>query len=241
MQEWTRRSQLLLGQDGLEKLQKSHIMIFGLGGVGSYAAEAVARSGVGEMTIVDADTISISNINRQLPALCSTVGKSKVSVVAQRLLDINPQLKLHAVCQFHLPQSPVEIPKDAAFVLDAIDTVSAKLDIIGSCQARRIPIISCMGMGNRLDPTQIRIGDIYATSDCPLCRVMRRELRKREVPSLTCVYSLEKALTPEADEEKSSGHPAPGSIAYVPSVAGLYMAYWAVNQIVSSMAKSADL
>lgn len=223
------RMALLLPQKATARLFHAHAVLFGLGGVGSYAAEALARLGVGRITLVDADTVDESNINRQLPALGSTVGKSKASVVSARLSDINPQAVIEAIEAFYLPESPVPIPQSADVVLDAIDTVSAKLDIAEKCAARNLPLISCMGMGNRLDPTQIRIGDLYETAGCPLCRVMRRELRKRGVSALRCVYSVEPALPPAQGETKSSGHPAPGSIAVVPSVAGLYMAYEAAR------------
>lgn len=223
------RMALLLPQKATARLFQAHAVLFGLGGVGSYAAEALARLGVGRITLVDADVVDESNINRQLPALGSTVGQSKVSVVSARLSDINPQAVIEPIEAFYLPQSPVPIAQSADVVLDAIDTVSAKIDIAEKCAARNLPLISCMGMGNRLDPTQIRIGDLYETAGCPLCRVMRRELRKRGVSALRCVYSVEPAWTPAHGETKASGHPAPGSIAFVPSVAGLYMAYEAAR------------
>lgn len=241
------RTALLLGDERLEKLKNSHVMLLGLGGVGSYAAEALARAGVGRLTIVDSDVVAPSNLNRQLPALSSAIGQKKTEVVRARLMDAAPDLRVDAVDAFYLPQSPIEIPQDCNMVLDAIDTVSAKLDLAVRCKERGIPLIACMGMGNRLDPTQIRIGDLFQTSGCPLCRVMRRELRKRGVESLRCVYSLEPAITPAREERlpdgdgcgellqepSPKGRPAPGSVSFVPSVAGLYMAYAAVTELIS--------
>ncbi|MCI5955604.1 MAG: tRNA threonylcarbamoyladenosine dehydratase [Clostridiales bacterium] len=228
------RTALLLSPDELERLKNAHVLLLGLGGVGSYAAEALARSGIGRLTIVDHDTVSPSNLNRQLPALASTIGKAKTDVMANRLRDAAPDLLLEAIDAFYLPESPVPIPPDCDVVVDAIDTISAKLHLAQECQRRGVALVSCMGMGNRLDPTQIRIGDIYETSGCPLCRVMRRELRKRGVEALRCVYSLEKALpplspAPETREQKSPGRAAPGSVSFVPPVAGLYLAYEAVR------------
>lgn len=228
------RTAKLLGQDKLDKLWQTHCMIFGLGGVGSYAAEALCRVGIGKLTLVDADQVAVSNLNRQLPALCSTVGRTKAEVALERLVDIAPDAEIVAVKAFHLPQSPVAIPDDVNIVVDAVDTVTAKIDLAMTCFQRQIPIISCMGMGNRLDPTQIRIGDLFQTEGCPLCRVMRRELRKRGVSSLRCVYSTELArsgLEGIQAEPKASGHPSPGSLPYVPSVAGLYMAYEVVRML----------
>ncbi len=228
------RMALLLSDEQLGKLKNAHVMLLGLGGVGSYAAEALARAGVGEMTIVDNDDVAISNLNRQLPALASTVGQSKVNVVAERLRDLAPDMVLHAVNAFYLPETPVPVPENCSMVVDAIDTTSAKLHLAEVCMQRGIPLVSCMGMGNRLDPTKIVIGDIYETSGCPLCRVMRSQLRKRGVPSLRCVYSTEPAISPrvtEGAETKGTGRPAPGSVSFVPSVAGLYLAYETIRQI----------
>ena len=222
------RTASLLTPEQMVRLEKAHIMLLGLGGVGSYAAEALARAGVGRLTLVDADTVAASNLNRQLPALSSTLGLPKVDVMAARLRDAAPDLILTAVRAFYLPQSPVPIPSDCSLVVDAIDTVSAKLHLAKTCFEQGIPLISCMGVGNRLDPTRLRIGDISQTSGCPLCRVMRRELRKLGVPSLRCVYSTEPARSPTCCC-KASERPVPGSLSYVPSVAGLYLAYEAVH------------
>ena len=231
-EQGTERTAMLLGERQIRALQKAHVMLFGLGGVGSYAAEALGRMGVGKMTIVDGDQFEISNLNRQLGALNSTIGQSKVSVTAKRLLDISPGLAVIPVNQFYLPDAPVAIADDVDFVVDAIDTVAAKIHIIETCKARKIHMISCMGMGNRMDPTQIKIGDLFDTTYCALCRVMRKELRKRGIDTLRCVYSTEEAAQCDAGYPPENGRRSiPGSVAYVPSVAGLYMAYEAVNTI----------
>lgn len=226
------RTALLLSPAQLSLLHTAHVMIFGLGGVGSYAAEALARMGIGKLTIVDKDVFEESNINRQLGALHSTVGQSKVSVTKARLLDINPHLTIQGMEQFHLPDSPVAIDPDVNLVMDAVDTVAAKLLIVESCVKLSIPVISSMGMGNRLDPTKIRLGDIFETSNCALSRVMRKELRKRGIKALRCVYSTEEAVANAGTIPAKDGtRPAPGSVAYVPSVAGLFMAHDAVQTL----------
>ena len=222
------RTALLLSPEAMERLRGAHVMLFGLGGVGSYAAEALARAGVGRLTLVDADTVTPGNLNRQLPALRSTVGQSKAHVMASRLRDAAPDAEITPIERFHLPTSPVPIPPDVDFLADAVDTVAAKLDLAQQAKARAIPIISCMGMGNRLDPTKIRLGDIFETKECPLCRVMRRELRRRGIDALPCVYSTEPARKPTAPEGEKA---VPGSVSFVPSVAGLYMAYHIVRTL----------
>jgi tRNA A37 threonylcarbamoyladenosine dehydratase len=219
------RAAMLLGEDTISHIQRSHVMIFGLGGVGSYAAEALGRMGVGKLTLVDGDYFEESNLNRQLCALHSTLGKAKVAVTKQRLLDINPAAEITAIEAFYLPDSPVPIAQGIDMVVDAIDTVTAKLHIAQTCAAMDIPVISCMGMGNRLDPLQIRVGDLFQTHGCSLCRVMRKELRKRGIQKLRCVYSLEEALECQTEHpEKKGRRVVPGSVSYVPSVAGLLMA-----------------
>jgi tRNA A37 threonylcarbamoyladenosine dehydratase len=226
------RTALLFSPEQLERLRVAHVMLFGLGGVGSYAAEALVRAGIGAITLVDADTVQESNLNRQLCALHSTLGQSKAVVEQARLRDIAPDAKIEAVAAFHLPDSPVPIPQDVDFVADAVDTVAAKLDIAQTCRERGLPLIACMGMGNRFDPTQIRIGDVFATRNDPLCRVMRRELRKRGIDRLRCVYSEEPAFERERTEaDLKTRKLAPGSLPYVPSVAGLYMAYDIVQSL----------
>ena len=224
------RSAILLGEESIEVLKGSHVMLFGTGGVGSYAAEGLARLGIGAITLVDNDDVSVSNRNRQLPALSSTVGRKKVEVVADRIRDINPDCRVTAIDAFYLPESPVEIPDDVGLVLDAVDTVAAKVDIIRVCHERSIPVLSCMGMGNRTDPGSIRIGDLFETSGDPLCRVMRQQLRKLGIQSLPVVYSTQPPVSLKGPAEvKDNGRPVPGSLPFVPSVAGLFMAYYAAK------------
>ena len=227
------RTARLMSPAQMERLSRAHVLLLGLGGVGGHAAEALALGGVGKMTLVDHDTVAPSNLNRQLVALESTIGLPKTQVMYHRLKDAAPDLDLTAIDAFYLPDTPVPIPEDAAVVVDAIDTVSAKLHLARACRERGVPLISCMGMGNRLDPTQIRVGDIFETTGCPLCRAMRQGLRKLGVPSLRCVYSLEPAFHPQAEEgaEQKGAHPAPGSVSFVPSVAGIYLAAEAIRLI----------
>lgn len=220
------RSELLLGKEGMEKIRRAHVVIFGVGGVGSYAAEAIARGGVGKITLVDFDTVSPSNINRQLPALHSTLGQKKTAVMAERMRDINPEAEVIALDAFCTPENAaLLVPEKADFVVDAVDTVSAKISIIEICKKRDIPVISCMGAGNKLDPTKFVVTDIYKTAVCPLCRVMRREMRKRDIESLTVVYSTE--------EPVKTGSETIGSLPFVPSVAGLIAAGHVMREIVN--------
>lgn len=235
------RSQLLLGAENMEKLHQSKVAIFGIGGVGGYCADALARTGVGSFVLVDDDKVCLTNINRQVVALVSTVGKYKAEVMAQRILDINPHANVEIRKCFYLPQNAGEFDfREYDYVVDAVDTVTAKLQIIMEAQRCGVPIISCMGAGDKLDPTQFRIADIYKTSVCPLARVMRRELRKRQVKHLKVLYSTEPPTRPIEDMAVScryhcvcppgSTHKCtdrrdiPGSVAFVPSVAGLIIA-----------------
>ncbi len=211
------RSELLLGKEGIQRLADSSVCIFGIGGVGSYTAEAIARSGIGEITLVDFDTVSSSNINRQLPATSRTIGEKKTAVMAKRILEINPEARVHVLDEFCTPENAGRlVPEKCSFVVDAVDTVSAKIAIIETCRARSIPVISCMGAGNKLDPGKFCITDIYKTSGCPLCRVMRHEMRKRGIDCLDVVYSTELP--------KKTGCETIGSLPYVPAVAGLMAA-----------------
>ena len=227
------RTALLIGDEGIEKLKKSRVAVFGIGGVGSYAVEALARAGIGTIAIFDNDTVSESNINRQLIALHSTVGKKKTEVMADRISDINPDIKVIANDVFYSAENADSFnPKDFDFVVDAIDTVSSKLLLIERCEETNTPIISSMGTGNHLDPSKFAIADINKTSVCPLARVMRLELKKRGVKKLKVLFSTEQPIKPEIDEklleeerEKgSSRRQIPGSISFVPSVAGLMIA-----------------
>lgn len=219
------RTERLIGNDGLLKLQNSNIIIFGLGGVGSYTAEALARSGVGKMTVVDKDTVDITNINRQLYALHSTVGKPKAEVAKARILDINPKCEITAIPKMYLPENSEEFNlSQYDYIIDAIDNVTAKIDLAVKAEQLGIPIISSMGTGNKLDPTAFKVSDIYKTSVCPLCRVMRTQLKKRGVKKLKAVYSEE---TPKTDGERT-----PASISFVPPAAGLIIAGEVIKDII---------
>ena len=230
--DFTMRTSLLVGEDGIEKLKNSNVIIFGVGGVGSFAAEAIARAGVGNLTIVDFDEVDITNINRQLPALHSTVGKSKVEVMKDRILDINPNINLKAVKNLYNAETSDEILcEDYDYVVDAIDMVSSKIKLIETCNQNGLNIISSMGMGNKLDPTKIVVTDIHKTTMCPLAKVMRKELRDRKIKKLKVVYSTEQPV--ELKNKIMNGKKVtPGSISFVPSVGGLILASVVVNDLV---------
>ena len=229
------RQSLIIGEEATEYLATKTVALFGVGGVGSYAAEALARCGVGHVVLIDSDTVSESNINRQLCALSSTVGLPKVRVVADRLRDINPDLKVTEIQKFFLPENADELDFSSYdFVIDAVDTVSAKVEIAVRCASLGIPMISAMGTGNKLDPTALRVCDLAVTSGCPLARVMRRELKKRGITHLPVVCSAETPIKPFGTDA-DGGKPAVGSIAFVPSVAGLIAASEAVKRLISKM------
>ena len=233
MSERFLRNEMMLGADAVARLANAHVCVFGLGGVGSYAAEALARSGVGRILLVDNDTVSLSNINRQLCALHSTVGRYKADVVAERLLDINPALKVEVRKDFLLPENAHTFDfASFDYVIDAIDTVSGKLAIAEGCTAAGTQMISCMGTGNKLDPTAFKVTDISKTDTCPLARVMRRELKARGIVHLPVLYSTEAARKPAKALTGENGKSVPASIAFVPSVAGLIAAGEAVKYII---------
>ena len=224
------RTELLIGKNGLEKLNKSNVAIFGIGGVGSYVAEALARTGVGKIIIIDKDDIDITNINRQIHAMSSTVGKSKVEVMKSRMLDINPNIKVDAIKE-NFPNENINFfSNDIDYIVDAIDSISAKIELILKANELNIPIISSMGMGNKIDPTQIEVSDIYKTSICPLAKVVRRELRKKNIKKLKVVYSKEEPININLKDGKIK---TIGSISFVPSVAGLIMASEIVKDILN--------
>ena len=228
------RTELLLGKTNIDKLKKSTVIVFGIGGVGSYVVEALTRVGVGKIVIVDKDDISISNINRQLPATQQTIGLSKVKIMKERMLSINPEITVVAKQEFYLPGRADEfLNDDLDYIVDAVDNVTAKLDLICCSKEKNIPIISSMGTGNKLDPTRLEIADIKKTSVCPLAKVMRKELRKRNVDSVKVVYSKEEPVVPMTVDEE--GNPirssVPGSISFVPSVAGLIIASEVVKDL----------
>ena len=219
------RTERLIGEDALQKLKNSNIIIFGLGGVGSYTAEALARSGIGKMTVVDKDTVDITNINRQLYALRSTVGKPKAEVAKARILDINPECEITAIQKMYLPENSEDfVLSQYDYIVDAIDNVTAKIDLAVKAEEFDIPIISSMGTGNKLDPAAFKVSDIYKTSVCPLCRVMRTQLKKRGVKKVKVVYSEE---MPKTDGERT-----PASISFVPPAAGLIIAGEVIKNII---------
>lgn len=229
------RTELLLGKDAMEKLNKSHVAVFGIGGVGGYTAEALARTGVGRLTLIDNDTVSLTNVNRQIIAVHSTIGQYKVDVAEKRFKDINPDIIIETHKTFFTPENSDEFDfSQFDYVVDAIDTVSGKIEIAVRCSNAEIPLISSMGAGNKLDPTAFEVSDIYKTSVCPLARVMRRELKKRNIRQLKVVYSKEKPVTPagETDEQVQGKRQIPGSTAFVPSVAGLIIAGEVIKDLI---------
>ncbi len=227
------RTKMILGEAAIKKLNETHVAIVGLGGVGSYAAEAIARSGVGEITLVDHDTVDESNINRQLCALYSTIGQNKTEIIAERIKDISPNEKINILTMFYTADTRENLfSLKPDYIIDAIDSVSSKIDLICSAIERDVPIISALGTGNKLDPSQLVIGDIYDTSNCPLARVVRRELRKRGIKKHKVIYSTETPIIPkcESDMKKST----PGSVAWVPGSAGLMMAGYVIRELTSA-------
>ncbi len=224
MEERTLRARMLLGEEAMKKLAASHVAVFGLGGVGSWCAEALCRSGVGELTLVDEDTVSESNRNRQLCALGSTLGQPKVSVMAERLLDVNPDCRIHPIRGHYEAADRERFFADYDYVVDAIDLVSCKLDLILSCRERGIPVISALGTGNKKDASLLRIDDISRTRGCALARVVRRELRARGVEHHPVVFSPEEPLEPEQLEAPPPGRRSvPGSLVWVPAAAGMLL------------------
>ncbi len=235
------RTELMFGREGMEKLENSRVAVFGIGGVGGYTVEALARSGVGSFDLIDDDKVCLTNINRQIIATRKTVGKYKVEVMKERILEINPNAKVNIHQCFYLPSNAEEFDfTQYDYIVDAIDTVSAKIEMILRAQEKNVPIISCMGAGNKLDPTRFEITDIYKTSICPLAKVMRKELKTRGVKKLKVLYSQEPArkpiedmaiscrsnciCPPGAERKCTDRRQIPGSNAFVPSVAGLIIA-----------------
>ena len=230
------RTQLLFGQEAMEKLKGSRVAVFGIGGVGGYCGEALARSGVGTLDLIDDDTVNITNLNRQIIATHSTLGMDKVDAAKERVLSINPGTVVHTHKTFYLPETAGEFDfTQYDYVVDAIDTVTGKLMLVQAAKEAGTRIISCMGTGNKLDPTAFEVADISKTSVCPLARIMRKELGKRGIKHLKVVYSKELTLTPAPAEEEDSAHPkrqTPGSNAFVPAVAGLILAGEVVKDLV---------
>jgi len=244
------RTELLIGEEALKKLKNCKVAVFGIGGVGSYAVEGLVRAGVGKLVLIDDDCICLTNINRQLHATQKTVGRPKVEVMKERILDINPEAEVETHQRFYLPGNSEELIKaDYDYIIDAVDTVTAKINLVINAQKLKIPIISCMGAGNKLDPTKFEVADIYSTSVCPLAKVMRKELRQREILSLKVVYSREIPIKPVETELSSCSsecicpkgstrtclvrHQIPGSISFVPSVAGLIIAGEVIKDLIT--------
>ena len=229
------RTELLIGEDGLKRLGQAKIIVFGIGGVGSYVVEGLARCGVGALTLVDNDCVSVTNINRQLIALHSTVGRPKTDVAKERVRDIDPDILVHTYETFYGEQTKELFDlKEYDYVVDAIDTVSSKLLLIEEAYRAGTRIISCMGTGNKLDPSRFEITDIHKTSGCPLAKVVRSELRKRGIKKLKVLFSKEppiKQTVHNGESKGTTGRPVPGSISYVPSVAGLMIAGEVIQDI----------
>ena len=219
------RTELLLGSEAISKLNRARVAVFGIGGVGGYIVEALARAGVGTLDLIDADDVSLSNINRQIIALHSTIGKSKVEIASLRAKDINQNIKININKVFYLPENKEQFNfKQYDYIADAVDTVAAKISLAEEAFKSGIPIISAMGAGNKLDATAFKVADISKTSVCPLAKVMRHELHKRGINHLKVVYSEEKPLTPLASEEQTGKRQTAGSVSFVPPVVGLIMA-----------------
>jgi tRNA A37 threonylcarbamoyladenosine dehydratase len=244
------RTQLLLGEQAMEKLSKSRVAVFGIGGVGGYVCEALVRSGVGAFDLIDDDKVCLTNLNRQIIATRKTVGKYKAEVMRERMLEINPDVDIRVHKCFFLPENEDEFPfEEYDYIVDAVDTVTAKITLVMKAKEMDIPIISCMGAGNKLDASQFRVADIYKTKVCPLAKVMRRELKKRGVKKLKVVYSEEQPTRPLEDMSIScrtncicppgakhkctERRDIPGSVAFVPSVAGLIIAGEVVKDLTS--------
>ena len=230
------RTELLIGEEGIEKLQSSNVAVFGIGGVGSYVVEALARCGIGSLVLVDNDRVSLTNLNRQLIALQSTVGKAKTEVAKQRIKDIDPDILVHTYETFYQPDTAGLFDyRSYDYIVDAVDTVSAKLLLIEKAKEYEVPVISCMGTGNKLDPGKFEITDISKTSVCPLAKVMRTELRKRKIRKVKVLFSKEEPIKNQSQQETkgTAGRPVPGSIAFVPAVAGLMIAGEVVRDLLA--------
>lgn len=224
------REELIIGKENVDKLNSKKVAVFGIGGVGSYVVEGLARAGIQKFILIDNDVVAESNINRQLIALHSTIGMSKVEVAKNRILDINPSAEIEIRQEFYSKDTNNWMDNSIDYIVDAIDTVSSKLDLIEQAKALNIPIISCMGTGNKLDPTRFEVVDISKTSVCPLAKVMRKELKNRGIKNVKVLYSKEEPIKAIADD--ANGKHAPGSISFVPSVAGLIIAGEVVKDLI---------
>lgn len=227
------RTELVIGEQGVQKLKKAKVAIFGIGGVGSFVAEGLARVGIGHFVLIDKDEIDITNLNRQIHATHETIGESKVKVMKKRILSINPEAKIEEYPLFYLPESENKIIDESfSYIVDAVDTVTAKIAIIQNAKQANVPVISCMGTGNKLNPTMLEVADIEKTSVCPLAKVMRKELKNRQIQNVKVVYSKEEPIRLKGKEEMEQNKKTPGSISFVPSVAGLIIAGEVVKDII---------
>lgn len=238
MQEQFSRTELLIGKEAIQKLSKAKVAIFGIGGVGSYVVEGLARAGIGSFILMDHDQVSTSNINRQIIATTKTIGRNKVEVAKERILEINPKAKVELYQEFFMPDSKEILDNTVSYIVDAIDTVTAKIELVLRANKFNIPIISSMGTGNKLDATKFEVTDIYKTSVCPLAKVMRKELRARNIKHLKVLYSKEEPIKIKSnanllEEAEKTKKQIPGSISYVPSVAGLIIAGEVIKDIIS--------
>lgn len=229
MEEQFSRTEMLIGKEGIEKLRNSKVAVFGIGGVGSFVVEGLARAGVGNFILVDNDKVALSNLNRQIIATTKTIGNLKVEVAKERILEINPNANVQIYSEFFMPESPEIFDNTTNYIVDAIDTVTAKLELVMRANKLNIPIISSMGTGNKLDPTKFEVTDIFKTSVCPLAKVMRKELKTRGIKKLKVVYSKEEPIKVDTEVGKK---PIPGSISFVPSVAGLIIAGEVIKDII---------
>lgn len=231
------RTELLIGKSGVEKLQKSKIAIFGIGGVGSYVVEGLVRAGIGNFILIDNDKVSITNLNRQIIATQKNIGKPKVEIAKERISEINPNAQVKIYPEFFTPDSEEILDENVDYIVDAVDTVTAKIELVIRAHKLNIPIISSMGTGNKLDPTQFEVTDIFKTSVCPLAKVMRKELKAKQIKKLKVVYSKEKPikqLLNKIEENETSKKQVPGSISFVPSVAGLIIAGEVIKDILNN-------
>ena len=235
MADWQERTKLLLSEEAAEQLEKAHVAILGIGGVGGYVAEALARSGIGHLTLIDNDTISLSNLNRQIIATVDHIGEYKTDVMRERILSINPKAQVEVFHDFFLPGMQTDFMSFSrySYVVDAIDTVSAKIELAVRSQEEKFPLISSMGTGNKLDPSRFAVADIYETKVCPLAKVMRKELRARGVERLKVVYSEEEPITPKVQIKEGSRRAIPGSVSFVPGAAGLVIAGAVVRDLIN--------
>ena len=236
MDEKFSRTEMLIGNDGMEKLNDAKVVVFGLGGVGSFVCEGLARSGIGNFILVDYDKIDESNINRQLIATVKTIGRYKVDLMKERILEINPDANVEVHKEFYMADSKTDIiTPDLSYAVDCVDTIMAKIAIVCSCDALDVPVISSMGTGNKLDPTMFEVADIYETSVCPLARIMKKDFRKRNIEKLKVVYSKEQPINTNdcAINQKDSKYKVKGSISFVPSVAGLIIAGEVIKDIIN--------